>query len=93
MNVIALALATTVGPGAAQDFDQVGAIFAERCVMCHSGENAPLGLRLDTLEGVLLGSETGPVVMAGNAASPLMQRPRGMVQPDGSVLAERFRDR
>lgn len=81
MRGAALALALWAGPGAAEDFAQVGALFAERCVICHSGEDAPLGLRLDTLDGVMAGSENGPVVEPGNAASPLLQRLRGEAQP------------
>jgi mono/diheme cytochrome c family protein len=81
MRGAALALAVLAMPGAAQDFDRVGALFADRCVVCHSGEDAPLGLRLDTHSGVLAGSETGPVVVAGDAASPLLQRLRGEAEP------------
>jgi mono/diheme cytochrome c family protein len=77
----ALAFGVLAGPGLGQDFSQVGALFVDRCVMCHSGEDAPLGLRLDTLEGVLQGSENGPVVVAGDAASLLLQRLRGEAEP------------
>ena len=76
----ALALFLMAGAGHAQgapDFSAVGALFAERCVMCHSGEDAPLGLHLDTYEGALKGSENGPVAIAGDQNSPLLQRLRG----------------
>lgn len=63
------------------DFAAVGALFADRCVMCHSGDDAPLGLRLDSHAGVMAGSENGPVVIAGNAGSPLLQRLRGEAEP------------
>lgn len=81
MRGTALALAVLAAPGAAQDFEQVGALFADRCVMCHSGEDAPLGLRLDTHAGVLAGSQNGPVAVAGDMASPLLQRLRGEAEP------------
>ncbi len=84
MRAPALALAVMAGPGAAQDtptFTEVGALFAERCVICHSGEDAPLGLHLDRLEGVLKGSENGPVVVAGDMATALLQRLRGEAEP------------
>ncbi|MBP9182322.1 MAG: hypothetical protein KBF78_04250 [Fuscovulum sp.] len=84
MRGTALAVAALSWPAAAQDaptFDQVGALFAERCVMCHSGEDAPLGLRLDTHAGALQGSENGPVVVAGDRTSPMLQRLRGEAQP------------
>ena len=61
---------------------EVAALLQERCVFCHSGEDAPLGLRLDSHEAVLAGSENGPVVLAGQpAASPLMRRLRGEIAP------------
>jgi mono/diheme cytochrome c family protein len=84
MRQAAVALTLLAGPGLAQDaptFDEVGALFAERCVICHSGDDAPLGLHLDTLEGVLKGSENGPVVVAGDGASALLQRLRGEAEP------------
>lgn len=98
MQRLALALALTSGPGAAKDYAQVSALFAERCIVCHSGADAPLGLRLDTLNGGLIGSDGGPVIESGTRVD---DRPhigdkaemRGLVLKDGSVRAERFRDR
>lgn len=92
MRAAALVAAVMAGPGAAQDFDAVGALFAERCVICHSGEDAPLGLRLDTLDGVLAGSENGPVVRAGDVASPLLQRLRGEAEPQMPLDGPPFLD-
>lgn len=57
-------------------------IFAQRCVMCHSGTAAPLGLRLDSFEAVQKGSNRGPVVKAGDPqASELIRRLKGSSQP------------
>lgn len=67
---------------AATSFDAVAPIFAGRCVVCHSGAAAPLGLRLDTRENVIKGSQKGPVVKAGDAAaSELVRRIRGESLP------------
>ncbi|WP_136644743.1 c-type cytochrome domain-containing protein [Tabrizicola sp. YIM 78059] len=93
MRQAALVLAVLAGPAAAQGFDAVGALFADRCVICHSGEDAPLGLRLDTREGVLAGSENGPVVLAGDPASPLLQRLRGEAEPQMPLDGPPFLDR
>jgi mono/diheme cytochrome c family protein len=93
MRSLALALACVAGSGSAQDFAEVGALFAERCVVCHSGADAPLGLRLDTFEGVLAGSENGPVVVVGDAASPLLQRLRGEAEPQMPLDGPPFLDR
>jgi mono/diheme cytochrome c family protein len=57
-------------------------ILAERCVVCHSGDAAPAGLRLDSFEAVLKGGLKGAVVKAGDpAASELIRRIRGTSQP------------
>lgn len=60
---------------------QVSTLFADRCVVCHAGEDAPLGLRLDTHAGILAGSANGPVAIAGDPSSPILQRLRGEAQP------------
>lgn len=81
----AVAPALCAGAVAAQDgptWAEVGALFAERCVMCHSGEFAPLGLRLDGYDTALTGSENGPVLVAGDPeASPLIGRIKGLIEP------------
>jgi len=79
--VVAAALATAPGASAATTYDDVAPIFAQRCIMCHSGDGAPLGLRLDTREGVVKGSQKGPVVKAGDRASELLRRVRGESEP------------
>ena len=64
------------------DYAAVAPIFQEHCVLCHSGPGAPLGLRLDSLEGLRQGSQNGPVAVPGNAAgSELIKRLRGDSQP------------
>lgn len=63
-------------------YADVAPLFAERCVMCHSGPAAPLGLALDSYEGIVKGSSNGPVVVAGDAAgSELVKRIEGTSQP------------
>ena len=63
-------------------YDDVAPILASRCVLCHAGEEAPLGLRLDSVDGLLKGSARGPVVKAGDAAgSELIKRLKGTSQP------------
>ncbi|MDH4874352.1 c-type cytochrome domain-containing protein [Pseudomonas sp. BN515] len=70
-------------PAFAQDvtFDDIQPILQSRCVMCHSGEAAPLGLRLTSLDELLKGSSR-PVVKTGDpAASELIRRLKGQSQP------------
>ncbi|HSG76152.1 MAG TPA: c-type cytochrome domain-containing protein, partial [Burkholderiales bacterium] len=57
-------------------------ILAERCAMCHQGEAAPLGLRLESIDSLLKGGSKGPVVKPGDpAGSELVRRLRGTSQP------------
>lgn len=87
MRLPALALASLMTTATAQaaptaDFAIVQPILAERCVMCHAGEGAPLGLRLDSFESLMKGSSKGAVVKAGNpAGSELIRRIKGESLP------------
>src|SRR5690554_1069112 len=51
---------------ATPSYEEVAVIFEARCVMCHSGGGAPVGLRLDSYEGVMAGSSRGAVVLPGD---------------------------
>lgn len=63
-------------------YNEVSGILAGRCVMCHQGPAAPLGLRLDSIDGVLAGSQKGPVVVAGKPeGSELLKRIEGTSLP------------
>jgi mono/diheme cytochrome c family protein len=57
----------------------VAPIFNRWCVSCHGSREAQNALRLDSLEGVMRGSDAGPVVIAGN--------------PDDSLLAAKIERR
>lgn len=60
----------------------IAPIFADNCVGCHGGADAVLGLRLDSLDGIRLGSENGPVAIPGNPAeSELVRRIKGLTEP------------
>jgi len=47
-------------------------ILEKHCSECHSEENAELGLKLDTYEGLMAGSDYGTVVEAGDADGSLL---------------------
>ena len=65
-------------PGHAVTYADLAPILTARCTLCHAGEAAPLGLRLDSLDGLLLGSTNGPVVAPGDpGASELIRRLKG----------------
>ncbi len=51
---------------------EVMPILEARCVECHSEENAELGLKLDTYEGLMAGSDYGTIVEAGDPDGSLM---------------------
>jgi mono/diheme cytochrome c family protein len=77
-----LALAITGNAGAGVSYSDVSAILNAHCIVCHQGEAAPLGLRLDSHAALMRGSSRGPVVRPGNVAgSELIRRVRGESQP------------
>ncbi|NQD93240.1 hypothetical protein HP532_11350 [Pseudomonas sp. CrR25] len=77
-----LLFTATPGYAAAPTYSAIAPILQSRCVLCHSGPQAPLGLVLDNLEQLLAGSRRGPVVRAGDpAGSELLKRLKGLSQP------------
>ena len=51
---------------------EVMPILEQYCWECHSEESAELGLKLDTYEGVMAGSDYGTVVEAGDADASIL---------------------
>ncbi len=63
-------------------YDDVKMILEDNCIMCHTGPKAPKGLRLDSIENLLKGSESRPVVEPRNPEnSELVRRVRGVSTP------------
>ena len=80
----ALIFALTAIPHAAagETWQAVSGLFDQRCVTCHSGDYAPLGLALDSFQALITGSENGPVIdLDAPADSALMQRLTGAAEP------------
>lgn len=66
----------------AENWASVNKVLQERCIACHSGEGAPLGLQLDSHAGLMKGSQNGPVVLPGDPdGSQLMHRILGKAEP------------
>lgn len=77
----------------AADYAEISALFARHCVICHNGDGAPLGLRLDSYAALMKGSQKGPVVVAGDPdASELMRRLQGVSQPRMPLTGPPFLD-
>ena len=86
IRTLALTLATTLVWAAHAQPDATYAdlepILQARCTMCHGGAAPSLGLRLDTVDGLLAGSARGPVVVPGDPeGSELIRRLRGTASP------------
>jgi len=80
--LLLLSFALPAGAQDAPDFAAIAQIFDEKCIGCHGGEDAVLGLRLDSLEGVKHGSENGPVAVPGKPGeSELVRRIKGISEP------------
>ncbi|MCP5521368.1 MAG: hypothetical protein H7A46_07455 [Verrucomicrobiales bacterium] len=58
------------GPGVYAGY--VRPILERNCVGCHGPEKAKGGLRCDSVEALLTGGDTGPVLVAGRAADSLL---------------------
>lgn len=65
LTLVAFALPGLPTPAAGAQWSDVQEIFRQQCVICHQGANAPLGLRLDSHDGVMTGSADGAVIVAG----------------------------
>lgn len=79
---ITVAASASLAQEAPPGWPAIAALFVERCVMCHSGEHAAVGLHLDSYEGAITGGKNGPVLVPGDASSSeLMRRVRGESQP------------
>jgi hypothetical protein len=75
-------LAPTQAAGAYSFAADVLPIFVARCIKCHSGDNPPRGLRLDSYENVMAGSSQRQVVIPGNPEdSQLVKRIKGIARP------------
>lgn len=71
------------------DWADVSAVFNLRCVMCHSETaGAAKGLRLDSFQAAVSGSDRGPVLLPGDAVgSELVRRLRGISKPPMPFLS------
>ena len=77
--VVAAAAPAPVEPGvewtppeATVQYDGVRRVFEAKCVSCHMGSDAARGLRLDSWESTITGSDEGEAVIAYDAARSLL---------------------
>jgi hypothetical protein len=81
-------------PQALEFFEsKVRPILADRCFRCHGPEKQKAGLRLDSREGMLKGSESGPVIVPGQPEASLvikaiLQQGDLKMPPDEKLPAE-----
>ena len=60
----------SIGVCAEVDFERdVQPILAKRCFLCHGPQEQVSGLRLDSADSILKGSDAGPVIVPGSAAT------------------------
>jgi len=65
------ATSAPAGPSAPTWDGQIGAVFAQKCLVCH-GAGATGGLNLSTYADAAKGGATGPIYIAGDAANSLI---------------------
>ncbi|HEY1785985.1 MAG TPA: DUF1549 domain-containing protein, partial [Pirellulales bacterium] len=68
------ASADETGPTEGIEFFErkVRPLLAQRCLECHSGENAKGSLHLDSKAGLLAGGDTGPAIVPGKPGESLL---------------------
>lgn len=81
--ILCFAISVVAPPAHSEpDWSDLEALFSKRCVMCHSGEQAARGLKLDSYEGIMAGGENGSVLAPGDTSvSELVRRVRGESKP------------
>ena len=73
---------TLAGDVTAVSYEKLIPILTDRCIVCHSGEAAPLSLQLDSYDHIMQGSSNGSIIKKGDAAgSELIRRLKGVSQP------------
>lgn len=60
-------------------------ILKESCVRCHGAQRPKAGLRLDTLEGVMDGTENGSVLKAGDSVGSLLVKSVSQLDPRSAM--------
>ena len=68
---------------------EVRALFAHRCYKCHSTEKHEADLILDSEEGVRAGGESGPILVAGNAAESEIIRRLSLPRDDEEAMPQK----
>lgn len=80
--LLAASVCMPVTATAETDFSAIDQILQTRCVICHAGTSAPLGLRLESRDALLAGSNRGVIVTSGDpAGSELIKRLKGNSLP------------
>ncbi len=68
----------------APDFAIIYRLLDERCIECHTADDAEAGLVLETFDGLMKGGETGVALVAGKSAESLLVKYlRGELEKDG----------
>src|SRR6266704_4563478 len=66
------------------DYSAVDAIFSKHCLECHESKDPEANLVLEGFDGLMKGSENGPVIVPGkNAESLLVKMIEGAVEKAG----------
>ena len=72
---------------------RVSQIFNDKCIECHSGDDAPNGLHLTSYSEVMNGSENGKVIIPGNpVVCELVKRIKGLSKPKMSLGRDKLSD-
>ena len=86
-TTILLGSLATATQANATTYVDIAPLFASKCIVCHSGETAAVGLRLDSYDAILKGSSRGPVVDKASAEdSELIRRIKTLLYDEGYTI-------
>jgi hypothetical protein len=60
-------------------------LFKESCVRCHGAERPRAQLLLDTLDGIMKGIKSGPIVKTGDSANSLLVKAISQLDPESAM--------
>ena len=65
--------------------NDIAPMFKESCVRCHGANRPKAQLRLDSLDGVMKGTEKGPILAAGDSANSLLVKAVSQLDPETAM--------
>ena len=90
--VFALTAPCTADSGVDHFEAEIRPLLVSKCIECHGGKKAEAGLKLNSIETILAGGDSGPALQRGNARESLIvqavRRSGDLEMPPDEALSE-----